>query len=73
MWAHGLIARYPEAGREIVRQVQRRRLLMAGLLLPLLALYSASVKVPLPLKFFLFAFAAAGVVVCCVAGLGGLG
>jgi len=55
-----LIARHPEAGREIVRQVQHRRYLMAVLLLPLIALYSASAKVPLPLKFFLFAFAATG-------------
>src|ERR1700735_1360374 len=55
-----LIARYPEAGREIVQQVQRRRLLRAGLLLPILLLYAASVKLPLSSKVFLFAFAAAG-------------
>ncbi len=55
-----LIARYPDAGGEIVRQVQRRRYLMALLLLPILLLYSVSTKLPLSLKFFLFAFAATG-------------
>lgn len=55
-----LIARYPEAGREIVRQVQQRRYLMAILLLPLLLLYSASAKLPLTSKVFVFAFAATG-------------
>jgi O-antigen/teichoic acid export membrane protein len=55
-----LLAKYPQAGQEIVQQVQRRRLLMAGVLLPLLALYAASVKLPLQSKLFLFAFTAVG-------------
>jgi O-antigen/teichoic acid export membrane protein len=55
-----LIARYPEAGREIVQRVQRRRLTMAGLLLPILLLYAGLVKLPLSSKLFVFAFAAAG-------------
>jgi len=55
-----LIANYPQAGQEIVQEVQRRRLMMAGLLLPLLALYAASVKLPLQSKLFLFSFAAVG-------------
>lgn len=55
-----LIARYPDAAREIVQQVQRRRLMMAMLLVPLLFLYAALVKVPLESKAFLFIFAAAG-------------
>ncbi len=55
-----LLARYPEAGREIVQQVQRRRLMMAALLVPVLLLYAVSVKLPTGSKAFLFAFAAAG-------------
>ncbi len=55
-----LIARCPEAGREIVRQVQRRRLMMAALLTPMLLLYAMSVKLPAGSKAFLFAFAIAG-------------
>lgn len=55
-----LLANYPQAGREIAQQVQRRRLMMAGLLLPLLALYAASVKMPLQSKLFLFSFTAVG-------------
>jgi O-antigen/teichoic acid export membrane protein len=55
-----LIASHPEAGREIVSQVQRRRLLMAGLLLPIIFLYSVLVKLPLHWKLFVFAFAAVG-------------
>ncbi len=55
-----LLAKYPQAGQEIVQQVQRRRLMMAGALLPLLALYVASVKMPLESKLFLFSFTAVG-------------
>ncbi len=55
-----LIAQYPQASREIVQQVQRRRLRMAVLLVPLLFVYAAVVKLPLQSKLFLFAFAAAG-------------
>jgi O-antigen/teichoic acid export membrane protein len=55
-----LLAKYPQAGKEIVQQVQRRRLMMAAALLPLLALYAASVKMPLQSKLFLFSFTAVG-------------
>ena len=55
-----LIAKHPEAGEEIVRQVQKRRLLMAGLLIPLLALYAWFVNLPLQEKLFVFAFAMVG-------------
>ncbi len=55
-----LIATTPQAGPEIVRRVQRRRLVMTVLLLPCLFLYAASVKLPLELRVFLFAFAATG-------------
>jgi O-antigen/teichoic acid export membrane protein len=55
-----LIAQYPEAAREIVQQVQRRRLMMAIVLVPFLFLYAVVVKLPLESKAFLFAFAAAG-------------
>jgi O-antigen/teichoic acid export membrane protein len=53
-----LLAQYPEAGQETVRRVQGRRLLMAGLLLPILSLYVALTQLPLNLKIFLFAFSA---------------
>src|SRR4051794_15935260 len=39
-----LIAVHPDSGREIVDLVQRRRVMMAGLLIPLIAVYAASVK-----------------------------
>lgn len=55
-----LLAAHPQAGEEITRQVQRRRLLMAGLLLPALLLYALSTRLTLDLKIFLFAFSAAG-------------
>ena len=55
-----LIATHPQAGREIVQQVQRRRLIMAGLLLPCLLVYAAWVKLPVDLRAFLFAFSATG-------------
>jgi O-antigen/teichoic acid export membrane protein len=55
-----LIAKYPEAGQEIVHHVQRRRVKMAFLLLPLLAVYAVSVKLPSNSKLFLFSYAAVG-------------
>ena len=36
-----LVAQYPQAAHEIVHQVQRRRFMMAGVLLPLLLVYAA--------------------------------
>ena len=56
-----LIAMYPQAARAIVDHVQRRRLRMAVLVLPLLLIYSACVKLPLDMKIFLFAFSGTGV------------
>ncbi len=55
-----LIATHPDAGREIARKVQLRRLMMGAAMLPFLLLYAASAKLPLELKEFLFAFAATG-------------
>src|SRR5690242_1429898 len=51
-----LIARYPDASREIVQQVQRRRLMMAAVLVPILFVYAIAVQLPLESKAFLFAF-----------------
>ena len=55
-----LIATKPFAGREIVRQVQRRRLIMASLLVPCLLLYAKFAKFPAEIRVFLFFFAATG-------------
>ncbi|HKD86478.1 MAG TPA: polysaccharide biosynthesis C-terminal domain-containing protein [Terriglobales bacterium] len=55
-----LIATKPLAAREIVRQVQRRRLIMASLLLPCLLLYAKFAKFPTEIRVFLFLFAATG-------------
>jgi len=53
-----LVAQYPQAAHEIVGRVQRRRLLMALILFPLLVAYAALTRLPWPLKFCLLAFAA---------------
>ncbi len=55
-----LLAMYPQAARNIVNHVQRRRLGMAGLVLPLLLVYSACAKLPVDMKIFLFAFSGMG-------------
>jgi O-antigen/teichoic acid export membrane protein len=55
-----LLALYPQAAHAIVSRVQRRRLAMAALALPLLFGYSACAKLPLDMKAFLFAFSAVG-------------
>jgi O-antigen/teichoic acid export membrane protein len=55
-----LLAKYPQAAGEIVDRVQRRRLLMAGAVLPLILVYSACANLPGEMKIFLFAFSAAG-------------
>jgi O-antigen/teichoic acid export membrane protein len=55
-----LVALYPQAGYNIVLRVQRRRLRMAALVLPLTLVYAACVKLPVNMKIFLFAFAATG-------------
>ncbi len=51
-----LIAKYPQAGREIVARVQRRRLLMAAAIAPFLLVYAAVANLPVNYKIFLFVF-----------------
>ena len=53
-----LMAVYPQAGREIVKRVQRRRLLMAGVVLPFILIYAVFAKLPVDMKIFLVGFAA---------------
>lgn len=55
-----MVAKHPEAGDEIVRQVQRRRLGMVGVLLPVLLVYAACAKLPPSSKVFLFVYSAVG-------------
>ncbi len=55
-----LMAVNPEAGREIVKQVQRRRLLMTGIVLPFILIYAVSTKLPADMKVFLLMFATIG-------------
>lgn len=52
-----LMAVYPQAGREIVKRVQRRRLLMAGVVLPFILIYAVFAKLPVDMKVFLIVFA----------------
>lgn len=53
-----LMARYPQAGRQIMQQVQKRRLLMSVAIVPFLLAYAASTNLPAPEKIFLFLFSA---------------
>jgi O-antigen/teichoic acid export membrane protein len=53
-----LVAVYPQAVAQIVSRVQRRRLLMAFVLLPFLVAYAALTKLPIELKACLVAFGA---------------
>ncbi len=53
-----LIAKHPQAGREIVARVQRRRLLMAAALVPFLLVYASIANLPATYKVFLFVFSA---------------
>src|SRR5664279_4103540 len=55
-----LMARLPGSAGEIMRLVQRRRMLMASATIPFVLLYAALARVPFELKLFLFAFAAIG-------------
>jgi O-antigen/teichoic acid export membrane protein len=55
-----LLAVYPQAAHHIVGQVQRRRLGMAAVILPVILLYCASVNLSPQMKIFLFTFSAAG-------------
>lgn len=53
-----LIAKYPQAGREIMEQVQRRRMLMGAAIIPFLLVYASLTNAPVQLKIFLFLFSA---------------
>ena len=53
-----LVAQYPHAATQIVQRVQRRRIAMALLLLPLLAIYAVSTRLTWDLRWCLLAFAA---------------
>ena len=55
-----LIARFPHSAADIVRRVQRRRLLMAAAALPFVVLYAALAHLSLELKIFLVLFSAIG-------------
>jgi len=55
-----LISRFPHSASEIVRRVQRRRLLMAAAALPFVLLYAALAHLSLEYKIFLFLFSAIG-------------
>ena len=51
-----LIARYPEAGQEIVGQVQRRRMLMGVAITPFLLAYAWVTNLSTDARIFLFCF-----------------
>jgi len=53
-----LIAQYAQHGGEIVRRVQRRRFLMAGIVVPLIVIYSLSIRFPHNLAVFVVIFSA---------------
>jgi O-antigen/teichoic acid export membrane protein len=53
-----LIAKYPQAGREIMELVQKRRMLMGAAIVPFLLGYAAVTNAPMQLKIFLFLFSA---------------
>ena len=53
-----LIAQYAEHGDEIVRRVQRRRFLMAGIVVPLIVIYSLSIRFPRNMMWFVVIFSA---------------
>jgi O-antigen/teichoic acid export membrane protein len=55
-----LMARFPHSASEIMKRVQRRRLLMASVAIPFVLLYAALARLPFEMKLFLFAFSAIG-------------
>jgi len=55
-----LMAQYPQSVSEIMRRVQRRRLVMAAAALPLALIYALLAKLPLDLKVWLALFSATG-------------
>lgn len=55
-----LMAQYPQSASEIMHRVQRRRLAMAGAVLPLTLIYALLAKLQLDMKVWLFLFSATG-------------
>jgi len=55
-----LMARYPQSAAEIMHRVQRRRLLMAGVAVPLTVIYALLAKLPPDMKVWLALFSATG-------------
>ena len=55
-----LVAQRPHLAGEVVRQVQYRRLRMAGAALPLIVIYILAVRLPAPMKAFLLVFSFSG-------------
>lgn len=55
-----LIARFPQSIPEIVQRIQRRRLLMAAAVLPLVLLYASLARLPFEMKVFVFVFSGIG-------------
>jgi O-antigen/teichoic acid export membrane protein len=55
-----LMAQYPQAAGQIMHRVQRRRLLMAGLAVPLTLIYAWLAKLPPDMKVWLALFSATG-------------
>lgn len=55
-----MIARYPLEANAIMHRVQRRRLSMAAVVLPLTLLYALLAKLPPDMKLWLFIFSATG-------------
>ena len=53
-----LIAKYPQAGHEIMERVQKRRILMGAAVVPFLLGYAALTNTSQQLKIFLFLFSA---------------
>ncbi len=55
-----LMAQYPQSSGEIMRRVQRRRVLMVGAAVPLILIYAWLAKLPLDMKVWLVLFSATG-------------
>ena len=55
-----LMAQYPHSAKQIMQRVQRRRLLMAGVAVPLTLIYALLARLPLDMKVWLALFSATG-------------
>src|SRR5271166_2363225 len=55
-----LMAQYPQSAGEIMHRVQRRRLLMAGAVVPVVFIYAWLAKLPMDMKVWLVLFSATG-------------